>query len=133
MHNIWKYKQNKKPPLVWEKIVANKATDKELIYKIYKELIQLNIKQTNRIERCVEDLIRRFPKDIQTTSRHMKRCTTLLTIRWKLKLQWTTTSHRSEPKSLQINAGECVEKNESSYTTGGNINQYTMENSMEVP
>ena len=29
----------------WEKIVANKATDKELTSKIYKQLMQLNIRK----------------------------------------------------------------------------------------
>ena len=36
------YKQGERQPSEWEKIVANEATDKELISKIYKQLLQLN-------------------------------------------------------------------------------------------
>ena len=38
----------KRQPLEWEKIIANEATDKELISKICKQLMQLNIKKKNQ-------------------------------------------------------------------------------------
>ena len=37
----------KRQPSEWEKIIANEATDKQLITKIYKQLLQLNSREIN--------------------------------------------------------------------------------------
>ena len=37
----------RKQPSEWEKIIANEATDKRLISKIYKQLTKFNIRKTN--------------------------------------------------------------------------------------
>ena len=37
----------KRQPSEWEKMIAKETTDKELIFKIYKQFIQLNTSKTN--------------------------------------------------------------------------------------
>ena len=99
---------------------ANSSPDKGLISKtlIYKELIQLNTKQTIQL------------KNGQRTNRYMKRCPTSLAIR-EMQIKTIMRHHLTHVRMAFINkasnnkCGEDMEKKKPSFTAGGNVNWYS--------
>ena len=129
MHSKGNPKQTKKTFLTTGENIGKQSNRQRLISKIYKQLMQLNMKkETTQSKNWVEDLNRHFPRElIQMAKKHMKRCSTSLIIR-EMHIKTTMRYHLTLVRMAIINksTNNRLERVwEPSYIIGGYVNWYS--------
>ena len=96
----------KRQPSEWEKIIANKTTDKVLISKIYEQLIKLNLTKTNSLIKKMgrkpkQTFLQRKHIVVQSLS-HVQHFATLWIAACQASLSITNSQSLSKPMSIEL-------------------------------
>ena len=110
-------------PTEWEKIFGCNATNKGLIFKIYKQVIQLNIKQMARRPKLTF-FQRKFTHNQQAHEKMLKSLIREMQIKTVMRYHFTPVKIAIIKKSTNKCWRGCGER-EPSYTAGGNENWYS--------